>query len=472
VQRSALPSAPPSALPSDADLDAWASRSARRPPRQPRRWPRPAGRGVAGALTLLLMLAVIWLTSPAIPTPAVNETAPRPGPREILEGRVLASELAPAAPAPDTPAPGASPTESTAEGTAATRPVEPAKVLSVLITSGSQRGRTVRLLLQDSGVVSVPAAARQYLPGDQVVLAYQPDVDAILAGGQATEDESTVFQLVDHRRWPWLIWGALAFAVGIVGVAGRQGLRALIGLASAVCVLWWFVIPRLLTGAPPVPLALAGCALIAIPSLLLTHGTGRHGIVPLLGVGGSLLGVGVLTVVAVQLAKLTGFATSEEMILLYAGTNGAIDARGLLLAGMLIGVVGGLVDVTVAQSAAVFEFHEGDPGLSRLALFRRGMNVGRAHVAAAVHTLVLAYAGAALPTLLLLAMYASFMDTIWNRELIVAEVLRAVAGCLGLAAAMPLTTWLACLACRPAAAAAGAASAGTGALPARVAHSH
>jgi uncharacterized membrane protein len=109
-----------------------------------------------------------------------------------------------------------------------------------------------------------------------------------------------------------------------------------------------------------------------------------------------------------------------------------------------------LVDVTVGQSAAVFEFHDADPSASRRELFRRGMNVGRAHVAATVHTLVLAYAGAALPTLLLIAMYAAALGDIWNREMIVVEVVRALAGSIGLAAAMPLTTWLACLTCRPA----------------------
>jgi uncharacterized membrane protein len=399
------------------------------------------------------MLAVLWVTSPVIPAPAANQSAPAGAPREIVEGRVLVAALAqPAA-------------SAAVEGA----PPEPDQVLTIQLTTGSQAGRVVHLILHDSGVVSMPAAAKRYRAGDEVVVAYQPDVDAILAGGTAGEDESTVFQLVDYRRWPWLLWGGVAFAAGIAGVAGRQGLRALVGLGSAVCVLWWFIIPRLLTGAPPVPVALAGCALIAIPSLLLTHGLGRHGVVPLIGVGGSLLGVGALTVFVVQVANLTGFAVSEEVTLLYAGTDGAIDARGLLLAGMLIGVVGGLVDVTVAQSAAVFEFHEGDRRLSRLALFRRGMNVGRAHVAAAVHTLVLAYAGAALPMLLLLAMYASFMDTIWNRELIVAEVLRAVAGCLGLAAAMPLTTWVACLACHPAP---GAAAVTQGTPQASAGHSH
>jgi uncharacterized membrane protein len=228
-----------------------------------------------------------------------------------------------------------------------------------------------------------------------------------------------------------------------------MGLRALTGLAFAVFVLWWFVVPRLLAGQPPVPVALVGCALIAVPALLLTHGVDREGFVPLAGIAGSLVLVGALAVAVVGLARLSGLAASEEISLVYVGTQGAVNPQGLLLAGMLIGVVGGLVDVTVGQAAAVFEFHAADPGASRRELFRRGMNVGRAHVAATVHTLVLAYAGAALPVLLLFAMYASALGDIWNREMIVVEVMRALAGSMGLAAAMPLTTFLATLTCRP-----------------------
>jgi hypothetical protein len=116
---------------------------------------------------------------------------------------------------------------------------------------------------------------------------------------------------------------------------------------------------------------------------------------------------------------------------------------------MLLGVLGALIDVTVAQATAVFEFHALDPTASRGALFGRGMNVGRAHVTAAVHTLALAYVGAGLPLLMLLAVNATVLDAVWNREFVTTEVLRTVAGSIGLAAAMPLTTWLACLTCSP-----------------------
>jgi uncharacterized membrane protein len=226
----------------------------------------------------------------------------------------------------------------------------------------------------------------------------------------------------------------------------------LLALATAAGVFWWFVLPRVLAGQPPVAVGVAGCALTAGPALLLTHGFTRRGLVPLAGVAGGLLVVAALAAGGAALARLSGLAADEESALLYAATGGAVDPFGLLLAGVLLGAAGALVDVTVGQAAAVFELHTADPAASRRALFWRGLRVGRAHLGAAVHTLVLAYAGAALPLLLLVMLYAGVLGDLWNRELVAVEALRTFAGGVGLAAAVPLTTWLACVSCRPAAA--------------------
>jgi uncharacterized membrane protein len=403
-----------------------------------------AGRVLAAGLALGGMLYLMYVTAPPVPGAPVSPDAPQPRAVERGEGLILsaqqgATSVVPSGEEGNVPGGG--------QGT----------VLRVRVTSGSQQGREVQVTLPAGQLATSRDSASAYRPGDRVVMTYQPELDTPApapnavrsALGDLRVDEP--FRVVDHVRWPWLMWGTLAFALAIGAVAGWMGLRALTGLAFAVFVLWWFVVPRLLAGQPPVPVALAGCALIAVPALLLTHGLSRDGFVPLAGIAASLTVVGLLASAVVGMARLSGLAANEEISLVFVGTQGAVDPQGLLLAGMLIGVVGGLVDVTVGQAAAVFEFNDADPGASRRTLFRRGMNVGRAHVAATVHTLVLAYAGAALPMLMLFAMYASALGDIWNRELIVVEVVRALAGSIGLAAAMPITTVLAALTCRPAA---------------------
>ena len=311
-------------------------------------------------------------------------------------------------------------------------------VHQVRLTSGAKTGERATVTLQAPGIPLRAGAAPSYEPGDRVVLSYRA-VDAF--GDEAPVGEP--FQIVDRVRRPWLWAGVLLIAAVASVVSGWQGLRAIAGLGVAAWMIWWLVVPRILAGQDPVPVALAGCVLIAVPALVLTHGFGREALVPLAGMAGSLALAGGVSVAAVRAASLTGLASNEEIHLVHAALRGEIDTRGLLLAGMLLGAVGGLIDVTVAQSAAVFEFAAAGYVRSRTELFWRGMAVGRAHVVAAIHTLVLAYAGAALPMLLLLALYAPQLGDIWNRELIAAELLRAVTGIVGLGAAMPLTTWIA-----------------------------
>ncbi|HJU96383.1 MAG TPA: YibE/F family protein, partial [Jiangellaceae bacterium] len=168
--------------------------------------------------------------------------------------------------------------------------------------------------------------------------------------------------------------------------------------------------------------------------------------VALLGTLLSLTLTGVLGLVFTTAGRFTGLADEASV---YLGAVGAsIDIRGLLLAGLVIGALGVLDDVTVTQTAAVWELADADPEASRRALFAAGLRIGRQHVSATVNTLVLAYAGASLPVLLLFAVSGQGpLDTVTN-ELIAQEVVRALVGGLGIVAAVPLTTLIAALAVR------------------------
>jgi uncharacterized membrane protein len=411
-------------------------------------------RRASGAVLAVIALALaLRLSAPPLPKPQIVSGGAGPQDEQLVQGVVLAVEPAPAEPpaAGEGGAGGSNGVSGGGTGGPALAGLssQAGAILTIRLTNGPQKGQVVHADFQAGGMPSLPAGANTYRPGDRVILSYAPSLAADQGQTDAGDGGRGAYVVVDHVRWPWLIWAGIVFAVAIIAVAGGQGARALVGLALAVCVMWWFMLPRLLAGQPPVAVGLVTCALIAIPSLLLTEGLGRRSLVPILGIGGSLVAVGIFSAVAVNAARLFGIAASEELSLVYVGTGGAVSPQGLLLAGVLLGAVGALVDVAVGQSAAVFEFHDADHGAARGVLFRRGMSVGRAHVTAAVYTLVLAYAGAALPLLMLFAMNSSILGDIWNREMIVAEALRSVAGSLGLAASVPLTTWLACLACRP-----------------------
>jgi uncharacterized membrane protein len=143
----------------------------------------------------------------------------------------------------------------------------------------------------------------------------------------------------------------------------------------------------------------------------------------------------------VSLTRLTGFGSEEAMFLSQVQAN--LNLRGLVLGGILIGALGVLDDLVITQASVVFELHAANPAFDLRELFRRGMRIGQDHVAATVNTLVLAYAGAALPLLLLVTQAGENWVNFVNREFVAEEIVRTLVGSLGLMSAVPLTTGLA-----------------------------
>jgi uncharacterized membrane protein len=149
----------------------------------------------------------------------------------------------------------------------------------------------------------------------------------------------------------------------------------------------------------------------------------------------------ILGIVFVDLASFSGVANEEAFYLNLGG--GTIDLRGLVLAGVIIGALGAIDDMTVTQASAVWELHAANPDLGRFGLYRSAMRVGRDHVASTVNTLVLAYAGASLPLLILFVLSTQSLGTVANSEVVATEIVRTLVGSIGLVAAVPVTTWLA-----------------------------
>lgn len=228
--------------------------------------------------------------------------------------------------------------------------------------------------------------------------------------------------------------------MAVVVLGGLRGLSALAGLASTAAILGFYTLPALLEGQSALPVACVTAAIIAVVALYTSHGLQPMTTVAVLG---TLLALGLtvgLGVVFIELTELSGFATEESLFIQGVGD---IDVRGLLLAGLVIGALGALDDMTVTQASVVFELRRADPKATRRGLFTSAMRVGRDHVASTVNTLFLAYAGAALPLLLLFSVGQLPVTDVANSELVATEIVRTLVGSIGLVASVPLTTWLA-----------------------------
>jgi uncharacterized membrane protein len=265
--------------------------------------------------------------------------------------------------------------------------------------------------------------------------------DEVYVAQTGTASEPVYF-VADYARGSSLLVLAAIFIAVVLVVARGHGVWSLLGLGASLLVILRFIIPGILAGYDPVIIAFFGALVIMTTTLFLAHGVSWKSTVALAGTAFSLVLAIVLSAAGIDFAKLSGLIT-EEATTLNLLTEGGIDARGLLLGGIIIGALGVLDDVTIAQASAVFELRRANRDLDRKQLVIRGMNVGRDHIAATVNTLFLAYAGAALPLLIILATQTEGFVTTSSQELVANEIVRSLIGGIAITAAVPITTALA-----------------------------
>jgi uncharacterized membrane protein len=266
---------------------------------------------------------------------------------------------------------------------------------------------------------------------DEIVLSY--------GGGNATDGGS--YQLVDFQRDVPLALLAGLFAVAVLVLGRWQGLKALGALVISFVVLVFFVLPAIIAGESPLLVAVVGAGVIMFVVLYLTHGLSARTSTAVLGTMVSLTLIGVLGALWAAFANLTGL--DEDTATLVGLLDRSIDTRGLLLAGVVIGALGVLDDVTVTQTSAVWELRAANPSLTRGQLYAAALRIGRDHVASAVNTLVMAYAGAALPLLLYSSISGVGIGNILTSQAVAQEIVRTLVGSIGIVAAVPVTTALA-----------------------------
>ncbi len=256
----------------------------------------------------------------------------------------------------------------------------------------------------------------------------------------STFDDGTVdYQFADRDRGMVLLVLALAFAAAVIALGRMRGVAALIGLAVSVAILLWFILPAIVNGEDAVLVALVGGGAIALVSLYLAHGYNPLTHVAALGAFSALVLTTALSWLVLAVAGFSGVATEEAFFLLALPD---LDLNGLLLAGIVLGTIGALDDVTVTQASAVWEVYGANPSLDSGTLFASGLRVGRDHIVSTVNTLLLAYAGASLPLLILFTLAGQSLGFVASSEIVAVEIVRTLVGSMGLVAAVPVTTWL------------------------------
>jgi len=301
--------------------------------------------------------------------------------------------------------------------------------LELFVTKGSFEDKKIII---ESGNLPI-ANLQKYKVGNRVIVSYGKDFEG-----------NDFFYITDYIRRGSLFWLFAVFVVLVALVAKWRGLTSLLGMTISFFIIFSFILPRISAGSDPIQTTIIGSFFIIPITFYFSHGFNKKTTVAVIGTVIALIITGILAGFFVESAKLTGFA-SEEAGFLQVIKQGSINIKGLLLAGIIIGLLGVLDDITVSQSAIVLQLKKANPKLKFEELYKRAMDVGQDHIASMVNTLILVYTGAALPLLLLFIDNPRPFSEVINYEIIADDIVRMLVGSIGLILAVPITTFIASL---------------------------
>ena len=304
-------------------------------------------------------------------------------------------------------------------------PGQPFQTVEIELDGGLYRGD--RVTLEWGGRVALNANGL-LAPGDHVLVSQH-------RGDNAARE----YAIEDVVRLPSLLPFVVVLVVALVAVARWKGIASLAGLAGSVAVFLLALVPAVQRGDDPLVATLAGALAVLVVAVFVVHGLNRKSVAALIGTAVCLLVVLGLAALVLAAAHMTGFG-SEEAVFLAVGSAGRIDLHRLVLAGIVVGSLGALVDMGVGQASATFELAAAHDDLRGPRLYGSALNIGRDHIGSLVNTLALAYFGGAMPLIVLLSLGNLPLSLAANSETIVGSIIAVLVASIGLVLCVPITT--------------------------------
>lgn len=297
------------------------------------------------------------------------------------------------------------------------------------VTSGKFKDQTFEIsnFLSGSYVYDIPVEK-----DDKVVVHIEEYTD-----GHVTVNVS------DYVRDNYVYLLVALFVLSIVLVGRKKGVKTVITIGFTMLMIFKVLLPLFLKGYNPIILTVCVAILIAVVTILFVSGFNKKSVAAIVG---TMLGVviaGVLAFVVGSKVKLTGLSTEEAAMLLYIPQDVKFNFKELLFSGILLGSLGAVMDVAMSIASSVEEIHKADPNRSMSKLFNSGMEVGKDIMGTMSNTLILAYTGSSIPLLLIFMSYDVPMLKMINLDVIATEIIRSLAGSIGLVLTIPLTAMIA-----------------------------
>lgn len=302
--------------------------------------------------------------------------------------------------------------------------------VQVKVLTGQFKG-TVQTL--DNMLTGNPAYDISLNKGDKVVL----HLDAKNTEVNSVDDVD--FFIADVKRDYSLEAFAALFMILLVIIGRKKGVFSLVSIIATISLMFFVLVPLILHGVNPVVSAVVVGILSTIITIYLVGGFNSKSSAAIIGTGLSLIFAGGMSLAAIWMARLTGFA-GEESMFLYS-TRPDLSFKGILAASMIIAALGALMDTGVSIASSVNEIYETDKKLTVNQLFKSGMNIGKDIIGTMSNTLILVYLGSALPLVLL----SNNIDLqkFFNLNQVATEILSALIGSISILACVPLTAIIA-----------------------------
>lgn len=300
--------------------------------------------------------------------------------------------------------------------------------LEVRLSDGPQAGQELK----------VDFNVNPDVPDDEVPVSVG---DSLVLVHSSINGEGSVY-IYEPYRVDMLMILVMIFVFIVVFVAGKQGFYSLVGLLVTLVILLKGVLPLIIAGRDPVAVCFFGSLLIATTSLYLAHGFSKRTTLSLVSTFITLFLAFGLSVLAVSWVHLFGMGSEDALSFTFSNLA-HVDLKGLLLGAIVIGTLGILDDVTTTQVAIIDELHKADPCLDFKELYKRGLSVGKEHIASLVNTLLIAYVGASFPVFLLIVNSHRPLWVIVNNEFLAEEIVRTLVGSMTLVVAVPISTLIA-----------------------------
>lgn len=264
-------------------------------------------------------------------------------------------------------------------------------------------------------------------PGDAVIL-HVEDYDV-----------TREISIADHSRQSVLYVLIALFLFALVLVGRLKGFKAVITITLTIVLIYKVLLPGMLAGKDPLLLTIGIATIITFATILIISGFHTKSFAAITGTLFGVVIAGIISIVAGHVVKLTGLSSHEAAMLLYIPQDVTFDYKDLLFSGILLGALGAVMDVSMSIASSIQEIYNANPNLGTRALFKSGMTVGQDIMGTMSNTLILAYTGSSIPLLLIFLAHDTPSIVMFNMDLIASEIVRSLAGSIGLVLTIPIT---------------------------------